>query len=527
MDGRPRAPGAPLTEPGEGAFRRALEHHQAGRLDEAERAYRESLAEEPGRLAAHNNLGNVLRSAGRLAEAEACFREALALDPEFVEALFNLGATLQSLGRQQEASACFEQVLKLLLSTAYALSQERRFAEAADCYARALELQPDNAAVLVQAGAVLDALHRQDEALQHLRKAVALQPEDADAWFNLGIVLQGRNEFAAAIEAYDTALRITPENGEAALARALSRLSAGDYARGWPEYEVRHTGRFEYPRVVRPDLAMPMWRGEPLQGKRILLVGEQGFGDQIQFVRYAAVLAARGAVVDVAVDQRLLRLLQSAPGVRSALVAIQRDAFEYDYWSLLMSVPLHVGTRVENVPAPIPYLKAPAAETDKWRERLRALPAGSLKVGLIWAGRDRRNVRTMQFSDLLPLAQVRGVGFVGMQFGETAAEPGAPAGFPRLQLGPEIGDFADHAALLANLDLLVSADTAAVHVAAALGKPVWVLSPSNADWRWMAEREDSPWYPTVKLYRQRQRGDWAPVVARVARDLQALAARPA
>ncbi len=515
-------PQEPLTDPGEQAFQRALEHQQAGRFVQAEQAYREALGVHPDWLGALNNLGNVLQSLGRHAEAETCFRDGLALAPDFAEGLYNLGNTLRSLGRQDEARACWQQLLGVLVAAGDAAAREERYAEAADQYQHALELQPDNAALLNQAGMVLEKLGRSDEALRHLRRALALLPGDPEVTFNVGMVLEGQSDYAAAIEAYSAVLRAAPAHGEAALSRALSLLASGDFARGWRENEARYTAKLAYPRVTPPELPFPMWRGEPLQGRRVLLVGEQGYGDQIQFIRFAASLAARGAVVDAAVDPRLLRLCEGASGVRRVLVGVDRGAAEYDYWTLMLSVPLHLGTTLASVPASVPYLRRPpAADIDKWAARLAPVAGGRLKVGLVWAGRDRKLSKTMAFETLSPLARVRGACFVGMQFGEAPVV----AGFPDLQLGAEIGDFADQAALLVNLDLLITIDTAASHLAGALGLPVWVMLPANADWRWMKDRADSPWYPTLRLYRQPVRNDWTPVLDRIARDLEALAAR--
>jgi Flp pilus assembly protein TadD len=462
----------------------------------------------------------VLRSLGRLAEAERAFRDAIALEPDFVEAIYNLGGTLQALGRSAEAQPLLRRVLELLSTTGLALAKEGNFAEALGCYQRALELAPDDPGLLNQAGVVLDGLGRYAEALPLLRRAQALRPADVDVAFNIAMALLGQGDFPKAIESFEAVLRMAPEHGEAALSKALTRLSMGDFARGWAEYEVRYTGRFAYPRVTKPALDFPMWRGEPLKGKRILLVGEQGFGDQVQFIRYAQVLADMGATVDAAVDVRVHRLLATAPGLRRVLAAIPQDEHGYDYWSLLMSVPLHLGTRLETIPGRVPYVRAPEEETRKWAARLAGLPRDRPKVGLVWTGRDRKINRTMAFEALAPLAQIDGLSFIGMQFGE---QP--PAGnFPHLQLGPEIGDFADQAALLANLDLLVTVDTAVGHVAGALGLEHWVMLPFHPDWRWIRGLDHSPWYPRAKIYRQPAFGDWASVVAQVAQGLRSFRA---
>ena len=493
--------------------------------------YREALGAHPGWLGALNNLGNILQARGRLAEAEKVYREALAVEPDFAEALFNLGATLNALGRRDEARACYEQVLVLLIGMGDALAREGKEAEAIEFYQRALDMRPDHVDVLVQVGVLLDSQGRHEEAVQHLRRALKARPGDADAAYNLGIVLHGLGEYSAAVENYDTALRAAPGRGDAALGKALSLLTMGDYPRGFRAYEARHEAKFERAGMSAPDFAFPMWRGEPLAGKRILLVGEQGFGDQIQFIRYASVLAGQGAVVDVVADARLHRLFASAPGVRKVHAAVARRSGDYDFWSLLLSLPLYLGVTVDTVPADVPYLRPPEEDVKKWAARLRELPPDCKRVGLVWIaasnpGLERRHGRSMPLEALAPLARVADVNLIGLQFGAPAAVGGAPAGFPALNLGAEIGDFADNAALLANLDLLVTVDTAAGHLAGALGIPAWIMLPATPDWRWMRGRADSPWYPTVKLLRQDRRGEWAPVVERVARDLGLIESRP-
>lgn len=510
-----------LTDPGEQAFERALAHEQAGRLAEAEAAYREALAVHPDWLGALNNLGNVLRSLGRSAEAERCFRDALGFEAAFAEAGFNLAGLLRSQGREGEAQSCLQQLLAALGASGDALVREGRHGDAAECYRNALYLQPDNTALINNYALALEALGRSDEALEQLSRARALDPRDAEAAFNYGIVKQGQSRFEEAIEAFDEALRLAPTHGEAALSKGLSRLALGDYARGWIENEARHGPNLAKPRVTKPELPFPMWRGEPLAGRRFLLVGEQGFGDQVQFLRFAEPLARLGAIVDVAVDKRLQRLADGAAGVRNVITAVAKDPGAYDFWSLMMSVPRYLGTTIDSVPANIPYLRpSPAADVAKWAKRLEALPRDRFKVGLVWTGRDRKINRTMPFEALRPLAKLRGIAFVGMQFGEEPAQ----GTFPDLQLGPEVGDFADQAALIANLDLLVTVDTAAGHVAGALGYPVWTMLPANADWRWMREREDTPWYPNVRLYRQPSRNAWDAVVVRIGADLEKLLA---
>jgi tetratricopeptide (TPR) repeat protein len=586
---------------GDEARGQAYEHHQAKRLDEADRLYCIALELEPADPLTLNNHATVLQELGRLDEALECYRQAIELDAEFPIAHYNMAAVLQDLGRPEEAVACYRRVIEWqpdvpdvwfrLGSVHQTLG---RFAEAQDSYERVLKLQPDHAPALGNLGAVLREQGELDGALAALRRAVALQPDSPEALNNLGSVLEGRGEeaealdcyrqalalrpgfalaannlgallqsqgrfedsrqwvsralesrpdypeaiynlgnvlqaegrFDDALDLYDRALRARPGFSEALWARAVTLLAKGDYARGWREYELRYSAHVTGKADQKPGFPFPMWRGEPIAGKRLLLVAEQGFGDQIQFVRYASLFAQQGAQVDVMAAKPVARLFQSVPGVRRVVAEVPGDPALYDYWCLMASAPLCAGTVAETVPARVPYLHAPDDAVRKWGERLRALPQGHLKVGLIWAGNpgyksDR--FRSMTFQSLMPLAGVANVSYVSVQTGARAAEALTRAGFPALHLGGEMGDFADTAGLFMNLDLLMAVDTAFAHLAGALGRKVWLLQAAIPDWRWPHDRQDSIWYPTVRLMRQDTAGDWGPVVARAARDLEKLA----
>jgi tetratricopeptide (TPR) repeat protein len=541
-------------------------HYEAGRLADAERLYRELLRERPEFVEARFNLGNVLHDLNAFDEARECFRRvlearpdhpdvllglgrveyqcgnypraqehfqrALALQPEFPEAWLNLGLTHMARQRPEEALACYGQALEqrpdyrnALLSSAYVYEVQGKRAEALGMYEQLLALRPDDPAVLNAAGVALSALGRHTEAQRHLERALEFDDTFVDARYNLGFVHQGRNSYEAALECYDAVLQRAPSHTEAAWGRAISLLGSGDFQRGWPAYEARQAIKVARGRPEKPDIAVPMWAGEPLAGKRILLIGEQGAGDHIQFVRYAGELARQGAQVDVLTDPRLERLLATAPGVARTVGKLPvTTASSYDYWAFLMSLPGRLGTVLESIPADVPYVTPPEPAARRWERRLRLLADDEPKVGLAWQSGNAHHVwmeyRDMPFETLLPLAEVPDVSFVGVQFG------GAAAGtFPGLDVGREIGDFADHAALLSNLDLLITVDTVTAHLGGALGIPTWVMLPTCADWRWMRERSDSPWYPSMTLLRQRKLGDWAPVVEEAAEKLRAFAAR--
>jgi len=423
------------------------------------------LQRAPGFGPAYVNLANLLRRFGMLAPAKAMAEAALALLPGDAAALLCLAAILHD-------SADFE--------------------GAAALYQRLLAADPNHAGALSSLGSSLQAMGRLAEALPCHARAVALAPQDADIHYN-----------------YADAL-----------------LAAGDFAAGWPEYEWR------WRRTHAPRHGLgPAWRGADLAGRTILLHAEQGFGDTLQFARYAPLAAARGGRVVLAVQPALVRLMRGLPGVAS--VAAQGDALPpCDVHCPLMSLPLAFGTRLDTVPAAVPYLAPDPDLVARWTARIPA--EGRLRVGLVWAGSahphadgisvfDRR--RSMPLAALAPLRSVADVQWISLQTGNPAAElRGAHAGLAILDPGP-FEDFADTAALVATLDLVIAVDTAVAHLAGALGRPVWVLSRIDACWRWLAGRDDSPWYPTLRLYRQTQPLAWGPVVDRVRDDLAAASAR--
>ncbi len=352
-------------------------------------------------------------------------------------------------------------------------------------------------------------------AVVYLREAVRLNPGDAEAWFDLAGRLKEQNRVDEALSALERVLELDKDHSDAPGARGLLLLVKGDLERGWREYERRWEAR-NFPEK-RPDLDRPLWRGEPMAGRTLLLWTEQGNGDTIQFVRYAALLAEQGVRVVLQCPSDLAPLMKSVRGIER--VVMKGAALPpFDAYCPLLSVPLAMGTRLETIPAQVPYISAEPQRVAKWRERLQVCE-GRLKVGLAWSGspqhvNDRR--RSCPLRLLAPLAQVEGVTLVSLQKGPGSAQAvPPPAGMKLVNLTAGIGDFADTAALVANLDLVITVDTAVAHLAGAMGKAVWTLLPFVPDWRWMLGREDSPWYPTMRLFRQAEAGDWASAIRRV------------
>ncbi|MBN3769066.1 tetratricopeptide repeat protein [Burkholderia sp. Se-20378] len=448
-----------------------------GQLDEAERHYRESLSYEPNGVATHNLLGTLLHKRGRLPEAETCFRRAVSLQPDAREARGNLGNVL------------FEQ---------------QRYGEAEACYREVLAHDPSFAEVWSNLGRLLHDAGRLDEAATALRHALTLDHDCAPTLFNLSLVL----------------------------------LAMGQYEEGWRNYEARfqpssHWGDTSAYRVLA-SLPAPLWQGEPLDGKSLVVWPEQGFGDVVQFARYLPLLKQRGlSTLTVVCPAALTSLIATVDGVDHCVGLDEAAALPaHDYAIPIMSLPLHCGTTLDSIPATVPYLHVPAPLVERWRS---SVPAAGLKVGLVWAGdprpdqaqahaTDRR--RSLPARAYLPLLQIPGVSFVSLQKGETTRRQidTIPSSLRPVDPMEHVRDFADTAAIIAHLDLVITVDTSVAHVAGALGKPVWILSRFDGCWRWLADRDDSPWYPRARLFRQSEPGRWSDVVERVAGALEHLCA---
>jgi hypothetical protein len=356
-----------------------------------------------------------------------------------------------------------------------------------------------------------------------------LDPHYLDALGNLGRVLSTVDRFEEADASYSALLQLRPDQVEAHANRAMARLRAGRLAEGWEEFEWRWKTWYMGPRAR--DLPRSLWNGEALGDRVILLHAEQGLGDTLQFCRYAP-LVARGARVILEVQPPLHRLLSRLPGIDQVLARGQ-ELPPFDLQCPLMSLPRAFGTTLESIPAETPYLTADPAEVDTWRERIGALPG--LRVGLVWAGSQRKEEpelalvdarRSIALATLAPLARVPGVSFVSLQKGPPAAQAAhPPAGMMLTDFTAELHDMAATAALIMTLDLVISVDTAVAHLAGGLGKPVWLLNRFDSCWRWLANRDDSPWYPTLRQFRQTTPGDWSSVVERVREELQRLGAQ--
>jgi tetratricopeptide (TPR) repeat protein len=501
----------------------------SGQSDAAIEALGQAVARQPRSVEFLYRLAGALLAAGRTADAVAVYRQLLSVKPILPEPWSDLGEALRKSGQIDAAVAACEQAV--LLNPEYAqghahlgkaLYEQHELDGAIEHYRRAIGLA-DSAEARNNLGAALHARRDWDGAIEEYQRAIAMQPAYAEAYNNLGSAFKRKGASDEAVAAFEKALELQPRYGAAHWNMAHMLLLRGEFARGWREYEWRW--QTEEIKPARNLSSRPMWDGGPLQGRRILLHAEQGLGDAIHFVRYVPEVARRGGRIILAVHGELHRLLQTTwpagSGTGAAIeqwVAPEQIPPEHDVQCALMSLPLAFQTTLETIPSRTPYLAADAEMTKQWRARLSG--EKRLKVGVAWAGRRtyQRDVeRSISPEKFAPLAEIPGVAWVSLQKGE--------AGNPPMQLlnwTEELGDMADTAALVENLDLVVSVDTAVGHLAGALGKPVWLLLPLAPDWRWMLERSDSLWYPTMRLFRQKTMGDWTSAIGEVGEALQEL-----
>lgn len=548
---QPRTPDAASIQ---AKVQQALRLHQQGRLADAERIYREvlqhapthfdalhllgvlalqagrseagvelianAIKQNPNSWGAHNNLGNGLRELGRFDAALGSFERAIALGPDFAEAHNNRGMVLQNLQRGDDALASFARAIALKPDYAEAhnnrgvmLQQLQRPTEARASFDAAVALRPDYAAAHYNRGTVLQELRLFEEALASLDRTIALQPDHAAAYNNRGLVLQELGRLDDAIASFAKTIALKPDYAEAYVNQSVCLLQLGRFEQGWPLYEWRK--KTEQPFGNR-SFAQPLWLGkDDISNRTVFLHWEQGLGDTIQYARFAKLLKARGAEVVMSVQQPLHRLLAHMDaGVR----VIYQDEVPatFDFHCPLMSVPLALGTRPENIPAGEPYLFADETLRDAWRARLR--PKTKPRVGMVWSGGPQHKNDRQRSIDLSTFASLLSpdVHWISLQKELRESDVAALAQLAHVERhGEQLHDFADTAALIDHLDLVIAVDTSVAHLAGAMGKPVWILLPYNADWRWLSDRGDSPWYPTARLFRQDSTRSWSAVMTHV------------
>lgn len=544
----------------------AVAMHQAGRLEEAECAYRAVLQEDPlhvdalhllglvaqqrGRSAeaidlisralqqrpnfaeAHYNLGLVHRECGQLESALVCFERAVSLRPRYAEAWYNLGNALKDLGRLDEAVAAYRRALrvrpqfgKALNNLANTLREQGRLEEAVSAFRQAIECEPGYAKAYHNLGLTLRGLGRFDEALEVFDRAVAVDAGFAEAHNARGTTLQAMGRFTEALEAYERALVCDWQLADAHFNRACAWLRQGNYERGWAEYEWR----FKCKPFAAPPLPGAAWDGSPQPGRTLLVYCEQGLGDTLQFVRYLPMVRERVGRVMLACQPALVPLMRASK-VCEHVVALGDAVPPFDLRVPLLSLPYLFGTTLKTIPAPVRYLAADAVLASHWRGQL--MDQVGLRVGICWQGNKAQafdRLRSFALRELAPVASVPGVRLISLQKGDGCEQLASVSHrWNILDLGPDFdttaGPFMDTAAVIEQLDLVISCDTAVAHLAGALGARVWVALAWSADYRWMLGCDDSPWYPSMRLYRQTRPECWQDVFERMAADVQQLAA---
>ncbi len=476
-------------------FQRAGALLEAKRYQESAAAYERLRAHRPEWPDVHNCLGRVLHEMREYARAIGCYTRAIELDPAHASAMSNLGALFLDCGELKAAGVMLRKAIEVdperleaYSNLGTLLSREGDVRGAVDCFQRVLREKPAHVPALCSLGYLHDCAGDEEGAVGYFQLALATEPESPVALFNM----------------------------------APRWLAAGDFARGWAAYEARWGVRLFSSK--RQKFAQPQWQGQDVAGKRVFLYSEQGFGDTFQFVRYVPMVAALGAEVVLAVQPPVRRVLGDVPGTTQVIASGEEPPAEFDFHCPLMSLPGVFGTELQTIPAEVPYISADRDLAELWAQRL---VGGGVRVGLVWSGNPqhgRDKLRSVPLAEFAGVLGVPGVTFYSLQKGPGVAElAGMDAALRPVSLDAELLDFADTAAAIDSLDLVICVDTSVAHLAGAMGKPVWMLVPAASDWRWLKDRTDSPWYPTMKLFRQQKLREWGGVLHSVKTELERLA----
>ena len=494
-------------------------YQKQGQLMEAIDCYQQAIQLQPDYATAYNNLGNAYYQQGQLMEAVDCYQQAIQLQPNFANAYYNLGVIYQEQKQWTEAVDCYQQAIQLQLNYAAAYNnlgntyyQQGKLSEAIDCYQQAIQLQPNYADAHYNLGVTYQEQGKLSEAVDCYHQAIQLQPNYAAAYNNLGNTYYDQGQLTEAIDCYYQAIQFKPDNAIAHRNLGMSLLLLGDFERGFRQYEFR----LEDKNLNYLKSKIPIWDGSNIEGKSIVLLKEQGLGDTIQFLRYGKKLREQGARVILSIQPPLVSLFQEC--LEDQFEFIEKsdcDIYAYDYHAFLMSLPGIFRTTLDNIPNSTPYIFPP----NPLRSNCILPSSSSYRIGIVWASQintpthHKKSCNPELFMDLL---KVGNVSLYSLQVGEDASKIGAWLENERVHnLSPLLKDFVDTASVIYQLDLVITVDTAVAHLAGAMGKPVWVLLPFMPDWRWLLERQDTPWYPTMRLFRQPSRGDWASVFEQV------------
>jgi tetratricopeptide (TPR) repeat protein len=498
--------------------------------DKAVIAWRRTLELQPAHRDAAFNLAKIIGESGQADAALLAWRKLVEIAPDFTQAWFNFANALHRQKYFVEAAAAFRKTVELApnfaeawANLAVSLKEAGDFPEAEAAARRAIALEPSRPEWLSNLGTVLHDQHRIDEALACAEQAVEMAPHFAEGWCNLGVVLHDLKRPKSAIAACEKGLALSPDHAVMHKNYAFALMLDGQLQRGWEEYEWRWKDPFVAPALR--SFTAPRWDGRPFPGKILLIHAEQGQGDSLQYIRYASRAAAMGGKVVIECQPSLVRLLRSLKGV-DQVVGRGDPLPAFDLHCPTMSLPNTLGVSLENIPNEVPYLHPNPEAVENWGRRLGPKD-GRLRVGLCWSGEPRKHMphatavnerRSIRLSQLAPLGEIPNIRWLSLQKGAGASQI-SESPFPLEDFMEEARDFADTAAFIANLDLVISVDTAVAHLAGALGHKTWLLACSDACWRWLMKRSDSPWYPSMRLFRQSRWNDWSGVVAELERAL--------
>jgi tetratricopeptide (TPR) repeat protein len=503
--------------------------YSANRFPEALESMRLAAEANPESWEYQSNLGLVLTAMENFDAGIAAYERAAALETKSPQLFFNLGVAHRRRGDLPRAIAAYRKAIALEPNDAQfhqnlatALAHAGDHTAAAEEFERAIALRPDFADALFGLASALGAMEKPEAAVSVLEKAVKLTPNDADGWQSLADALRRSGRCKDAITAVEKCIALNPDHHLAHNHLGILLLLTGEFRRGWIHCE--HRLQRESPSVFRPKFSQSPWDGRELHGQRILLYPEGGFGDTIQFARYAPMVAGRGGKVILGCGPALARLFQTIRGVTELAVSGVHVP-EFDLQCPMMTLPMLFDTTLENIPAGVPYVHAEPRAAEEWRRRLQQERV--LKIGLVWAGNPKMSndhIRSIHLSRLAHLGKIPGTWFCSLQKGPAAEQVGAVKHFAVADFTAELNDFADTAALVANLDLVIAVDTAVAHLSGALARPVWMLTRFAPDWRWVLDRDDSPWYPTMRLFRQTRTGEWDDPIDRLTAALEKRAA---
>ncbi len=526
--------------------------------------YQKALQLKPQLVEAYFNIANIYMDQRNYEKAISLFRQALMIKPQYVEACFNMAIAYAELGRPQDAMASYQQAIgiKPNMGTAHfnlgiLYQEQKQFDLAIESYQNALKCRPDfteaynnlglvyheqgrmqeamkwyrkaleknhgHAAAHYNLGKAFHDLAQHDDAIGLYQKAINLKPDYYRAYNNMARAWQDLLQIDRAIDGYQKAIAIKPDYAEAHFNLSTALLLTGDFANGGREYEWRFK-RHGWTNTYPHRFAQPRWQGECFDGKRLLIHSEQGFGDVLQFIRYLPMVKRFGSAGTIIFETRksLISLIKNFPGI-DEIIEMHHDkgpATAFDLYAPLLALPAIFQTRLETIPDTVPYIHADPRKIDEWKSRL---PHKGLKVGLVWAGTAVDPNRSCPLDKFAMLATMPDLHLVGLQKGPEAERlklEGLPQNLQVENVGEELEDFADTAAVIHNLDLIISIDTSVAHLAGAMGKPTWLLLPFSPDWRWLLNREDSPWYPTMRLFRQPSPGNWKSVGQQIASELR-------